>query len=110
MLQSEITDSSPKTKAPSTALVAERAKFATQPLKGGWLQAVAGVWTFDRATDDAGVFQHLQVLRDRRLRQRQFIDEAAADASLPLREQLDDTEPRRVRDCPQQGDGLGIGI
>src|ERR1700682_2723816 len=98
MLQSEITDSSPKTKGRSAALVAKRAKLAAQPLERRWLQAVAHVRTFDRAADDARVLQHFQVLRHRRLRQRQFVNEVSAHTGLPRREQLHDAEARRVRD------------
>ena len=49
--------------------------------------------------------QHLQVLRYGRLRERQLADEVAADTLVAGGEQLDDAEPRRVRDRAQHRDG-----
>lgn len=50
------------------------------------VEAVTDARTVDLALDEADVLQHLQVLRDRRLRKRQLVDDLAAHTRRPARE------------------------
>ena len=59
-------------------------------------RAVAGAQPLDLADDQAGVLEHLQVLRDGRLRERQLVDELAAVAGVAAEQQPQDPDAGRV--------------
>src|SRR5829696_6392886 len=60
------------------------------------VEAVTTVRTIDGAADDARLLQHLQVLGDGRLCQRQLVDQVADDALAAVGEELDDAVARGV--------------
>ena len=59
-------------------------------------RAVAGAQPLDLADDQTRVLQHLQVLRDGRLRERQLVDELAAVAGVVGEQQPQDAHAGRV--------------
>jgi hypothetical protein len=63
--------------------------------------AVANAWTIHVAADQAALLQDLEVLRNSRLRERQFFDNFPANAAIFPDEESQDLHPRRV------ADGLG---
>jgi hypothetical protein len=63
-----------------------------QTPQGAGLDAVADPGTVDVAADEAGVLEHLQVLRHRRLRERQLVHDVAADAGLAADEETHDLD------------------
>lgn len=65
--------------------------------EGVAVKAVADARSVDSALNEARFFELFEVARNRRLRQRQVADNFAADAFVPLREHLQDTEAGRMR-------------
>ena len=72
------------------------------PERAGF-EAIAGARAVDLAADEADVFQDLEVLRHGGLRQRQLLDDVAADAGVSTRQQAHDLDPYRVAERPGEG-------
>ena len=84
-------------------LVEKRLDGFAEALQFGPVEAVAGARPFDLAGHEPGGLERLQMLRDRRLRQRQLVDDLAANAGVARSQYLEDSQTSRM------GDGLGPG-
>jgi len=60
------------------------------------IDAVARARSVDGSVDQTGLPEHLEMLRDGRLRQRHRFDQVAADAGAATGEQPENPEPRRM--------------
>lgn len=60
------------------------------------LDAIADAGAFDRALDQAGGFEFLQVLRNCRLSQTEHFDQVAIDTGVCFNQMLNDRDPGRV--------------
>jgi len=67
------------------------------------VEAVTDPRPVDRATDQPGLLEHLQVLRYGRLGERELVDNLAADATAPLGKDAQDRQPGRVRERLERG-------
>jgi len=62
------------------------------------LHAVADARTIDLAADEPSALEDLQVLRHRRLRERELVHDVATDAGVAAHEKPQDLDPGRVAD------------
>lgn len=76
----------------------------SQPADGFGIEAIALV-PFDRSLHDAGLFEHLQVLGNRRLGEWEDTDEIAGRAGRALRQFANDADARRVTEGTKNGRG-----
>lgn len=72
------------------------ADLVFQPLNPGRIQAVAGGRTLGLTMDQAGLAQHLEVLADGGLGQRQFLDDIIGDAGFFFGQVFHDLKTDRV--------------
>src|SRR5215204_3627138 len=86
----------------------EREECFAQELERPRIDAVTAVRSLDRAGDNAGVLEHLEMLGDGGLSQWERLDKVADDALAPGGQHLDDAEAHRVGERPQEGDGAGL--
>ena len=64
----------------------------------------------DLAPHQAGVFEHAEVLRGRRLSQRELVHDLAADAGAAPRQHAQDRHARRVRQRLGEGREVAVGV
>jgi len=74
------------------------------------LDAIADPRTVDLAADETCLLQDLEVLRHRRLRERQLVDDVTADARLPADEETQDLHARYVADGLAEERQLLVGL
>lgn len=67
-----------------------------QPAQGRGLDAVADPRPVHVAPDQPGLFEHLRVLRHRRLGERQIVHDIAANTRIFSHQKAEDLDPRRV--------------
>jgi hypothetical protein len=74
------------------------------------LDAITDAGAVDLAADEPRLLQHLEVLRDRRLRQRQLLDDIAADARVSPGEEPQDLDASRMSDRLAERRELLVGL
>src|SRR5210317_1615013 len=83
--------------------VFERAKHLSQSVtqrpQRGCVDAIARSRPIDFTGDQARVLEDLEVLRNRCLRQGQYVDDFTANADAALREHPQDGQPGRMGQC-----------
>src|SRR5512146_426756 len=88
----------------------EAADERLQPAHGAGLHAVADARAVDLAPDQAGILQHLQVLRDGGLREGQLVHDVAADAGFATHQQPHDLDARRVTEGLRENREILVGF
>jgi hypothetical protein len=62
-------------------------------------QAVTGTWARDLTLNDSSILKDLQMLRDRRLREWELLNDLSADAGCLCRQNFEDRYSRRMTEC-----------
>lgn len=104
---SDISDMMGEKNAASGTAIAlpEAGKYLAEKLHRLRCEAIATVWAVNASLDEAGVFQHLQMLGDGGLADRQFVHEVTDHALALRRQQPHDPKAHRVGERPQQQHG-----
>jgi len=82
----------------------------SQPTERTGFKAVADARTVDLSADETRILENLEVLRDRRLRERQLVDDVPADAGIRPGQESEDLHAGWMPNRLAEGRELLVGL